>query len=63
MYWWLTPPRLVKQLRFRVGLILVAREGLEDTIQSDLRNKLSTATTADRVESKHGSWKSIRTGI
>ena len=41
----------------------MAREGLEDTIQSDLRNKLSTATTADRVESTHGSWKSIRTGI
>ena len=41
----------------------MTREGLEDTIQSDLRNKYSTATTADWVESNHGSWKSIRTGI
>ena len=41
----------------------MAREGLGDIIQSDLRNKLSTAATADQVESNHGSWKSIQTGI
>ena len=36
-------------------------EGLN--IQSDLRNMLSNATTADQVESNHGSWKSMKTGI
>ena len=46
-----------------VGCTLVAREGLEDTIQLDLRNKLSTVTTVDWAESNHGSCKSMQTGI